>query len=343
LGSATQLVNQAQSIVNSYFTTAWGEDLINQRPLADRYGFVHRERDDESALIHFRARAYDPRLGRFVQKDPVLEIRASEHYRYVANNPTGATDPLGERLCVQGVDERIDALVSLLSRWSGRTIIAREPEKSACVTKSARQIADVTVGGGGGSQHQNAFRVMLEGLLSTTRSLGRDVEIALNVVSGSAEVIDNYSQALLDVGDLQDLDALEAKLTRVTWSGGGAQQFVHVAYEQLLGHHTSFKGGAGRRTEFELAHDRALTFENQYRELAGLDGRIDADFSPFIQDIPGVGRTTYNFRYSIKGEKLFEAFVPEGGGIKRAVYFRVDEFGTTGAPEKITILDQAEK
>jgi len=46
--------------------------------------------------MYFRARHYSPRLGRFVQKDPLFENRAAEHYAYAANNPVFFTDPTGE-------------------------------------------------------------------------------------------------------------------------------------------------------------------------------------------------------------------------------------------------------
>jgi RHS repeat-associated protein len=54
-----------------------------------------RERDDESSLMHFRARSYDPRLGRFVQKDPVVTQRVIDAYNYATNNPALLVDPTG--------------------------------------------------------------------------------------------------------------------------------------------------------------------------------------------------------------------------------------------------------
>jgi RHS repeat-associated protein len=53
-----------------------------------------RERDDESSLMHYRARSYDPRTGRFIQQDPIIQNRPFEHYRY-PRNPVSLVDPTG--------------------------------------------------------------------------------------------------------------------------------------------------------------------------------------------------------------------------------------------------------
>jgi len=46
--------------------------------------------------MHYRARFYDPRLGRFGGKDPILGRRALSHYLYASNDPVMRSDPLGE-------------------------------------------------------------------------------------------------------------------------------------------------------------------------------------------------------------------------------------------------------
>jgi len=54
-----------------------GGEVVLSSGTPDRYGFTGREKDDESGLMHYRMRAYDPRVGRFVQRDPVAP--ALEH------------------------------------------------------------------------------------------------------------------------------------------------------------------------------------------------------------------------------------------------------------------------
>jgi len=45
--------------------------------------------------MHYRARSYDPRLGRFIQMDPPRSRRAQHHYVYASNGPANFLDPLG--------------------------------------------------------------------------------------------------------------------------------------------------------------------------------------------------------------------------------------------------------
>jgi len=67
----------------------------------DPLGFTARERDDETRLYYYRARYYDPQLGRFISEDPIGLAGGPNVYAYVGNNPISNTDPTG-LWCVAG-------------------------------------------------------------------------------------------------------------------------------------------------------------------------------------------------------------------------------------------------
>jgi RHS repeat-associated protein len=58
-------------------------------------GFAGRRRDAPFGTYGFAARAYDPALGRFLQRDPAEIVDGPHLYAYVGNNPLSFTDPTG--------------------------------------------------------------------------------------------------------------------------------------------------------------------------------------------------------------------------------------------------------
>lgn len=57
--------------------------------------YTGREYDQEMGLYYYRARYYDPREGRFIQKDPISYNGGINVYAYVQNNPINFKDPTG--------------------------------------------------------------------------------------------------------------------------------------------------------------------------------------------------------------------------------------------------------
>jgi RHS repeat-associated protein len=57
--------------------------------------FTGRELDPDSGLYYYRARYYDPTIGRFITADPKGFAAGVNFYAYAGNNPINANDPYG--------------------------------------------------------------------------------------------------------------------------------------------------------------------------------------------------------------------------------------------------------
>jgi len=62
---------------------------------ANPYYFTARRLDTETTLYYYRARYYKPKIGRFLQTDPVGYKDNMNLYAYVGNNPIILIDPQG--------------------------------------------------------------------------------------------------------------------------------------------------------------------------------------------------------------------------------------------------------
>lgn len=77
-----------------------GNDVTDTPPVASLFTYTGREWDSESGLYYYRARSYDPNIGRFLQVDPaagalINPITHINKYAYVGNNPINRIDPSG--------------------------------------------------------------------------------------------------------------------------------------------------------------------------------------------------------------------------------------------------------
>jgi RHS repeat-associated protein len=97
LGSIDLLTDKDGVVVDKRTFDSFGRVLSETNPsVSFRYGYTGRERDLESGLSYYRARYYDPQVGRFISVDPMgFEAGDTNLYRYVGNSSTMATDPTG--------------------------------------------------------------------------------------------------------------------------------------------------------------------------------------------------------------------------------------------------------
>jgi RHS repeat-associated protein len=316
LGSATALVDNAQQIVNSYFTTAWGEDLVDRRAVADRYGFAQRERDDESALMDYRARSYDPRLGRFVQTEPASRDRPQEHYVYARNAPTGFTDPMGTEVRLVGEPGRaVDKFITFVEEETGAKI-----ERTVGLQKVGLRIVFVR----GEVPKTATQKFLFDKLDEFFRS--PDSMVLTVVEDSSAILIDLFQARKIDVSDLIAIRELDKKsaLAPSLPTTPAAQHLLHAVAEHFRGW-TSLKNidpKTGLNRAFFLAHARAIADENEYRKVTRLPaelldladevgGNPDAEGGPYQIGLPY--RRTVGTARAAEEQIVWEAYKFPGG------------------------------
>jgi len=95
LGSLTSLSNATGSLAKTYTYDSFGNLTMSTGTLSNFFQYTARESDSETALYYYRARYYDPTIGRFVSQDPSGPTQGPNLYAYVYNSPTGSVDPSG--------------------------------------------------------------------------------------------------------------------------------------------------------------------------------------------------------------------------------------------------------
>jgi RHS repeat-associated protein len=129
----------------------WGQPLpaSGYASKASPMGFTGHEGDDGLGLIDMRGRIYDPKLGRFLQVDPIVSAprlgQSWNPYSYVRNNPLNLVDPSGfdaelgiytsaaggtesiPHTIIDITDERLKAVVNSLVRVPGPSTTPATP------------------------------------------------------------------------------------------------------------------------------------------------------------------------------------------------------------------------
>ena len=94
LGSVGKVTDAAGAIALTRRYDGWGGLEVGVGESG--YAFTGREWDPETGLCFYRARYYDPKVGRFLSEDPVGQAFDVNLYGYVRNQPVRLIDPSGK-------------------------------------------------------------------------------------------------------------------------------------------------------------------------------------------------------------------------------------------------------
>jgi RHS repeat-associated protein len=92
-GSCTKAAYQ-YTIYATYAPMEQPIELAPQGLIGNPYMFTGRRFDLETGLYYYRARYYNPQIGRFLQTDPAYS--SINLYAYCGNNPLNFVDPFGD-------------------------------------------------------------------------------------------------------------------------------------------------------------------------------------------------------------------------------------------------------
>src|SRR5262249_51942642 len=116
LGSIRNVVDSSGALIDTIAYDGFGVVTSESSPSSgDRYKFTGRVLDSETGFRIHDHRYVAPPVGRWTTEDPLGLGPDSNPYRYVANQPTNATDPSGQfswASPVETADGRIDGMVA---------------------------------------------------------------------------------------------------------------------------------------------------------------------------------------------------------------------------------------
>ncbi|MEW5937330.1 MAG: RHS repeat-associated core domain-containing protein [Candidatus Thermoplasmatota archaeon] len=144
LGSTVALINVADnSVVAGYRYDTWGNIVNYTGSLATEnpYLFTGREYDWQTGIYYYRARSYDAKLGRFLQRDPEGMVDGANMYVYCQNDPVNRVDPSGTAgwyiclalmLSLALTAYRTSSLMAHSEHWASHAFIGCSQRRAGC-------------------------------------------------------------------------------------------------------------------------------------------------------------------------------------------------------------------
>jgi RHS repeat-associated protein len=130
LGSVSSLSSEAGALANTYTFDSFGKLTASTGSLSNPFQYTGREFDSETSLYYYRARYYDPQVGRFMNEDQVRFRSGVDFYTYVRNSPADLRDPSGNDPALDGMVQGLLNMFpnsQLLGAYNAKYILIHRP------------------------------------------------------------------------------------------------------------------------------------------------------------------------------------------------------------------------
>ncbi|MGW1278899.1 RHS repeat-associated core domain-containing protein [Streptomyces tsukubensis] len=124
LGTVHGLADLDGTVTTRYSYDPYGRPTASGTSSTNPYTFTGRE-NDQTGLLYYRSRYYDPETGRFISQDPIGHAGGINLYQYALSSPTTHSDPSGNSPLLVGcvVGGVIDGALDWgIQRLSGRKV-----------------------------------------------------------------------------------------------------------------------------------------------------------------------------------------------------------------------------
>jgi RHS repeat-associated protein len=123
LGSTIALSDGTGMIQTQYTYDPFGSTIMSGEASGNVSEYTGRELD-EAGLYFYRARYYDPSIGRFISEDPIGLAGGVNLYAYAQNDPVSMYDPLG--LSGEDSSSKLSQITATLQRLLD--LLPKDPE-----------------------------------------------------------------------------------------------------------------------------------------------------------------------------------------------------------------------
>src|SRR5580700_3955649 len=120
IGSVSALTNSTGLVASSYTYDSFGKLTASSGTLTNPFQYTGREFDQETGIYQYRARYYDPQIGRFISEDALRT--PGNLYPYVSNSPLNWVDPTGNTKQIpDDCKELFEYIKTLFSYFEGKS------------------------------------------------------------------------------------------------------------------------------------------------------------------------------------------------------------------------------